>query len=427
MKKIFPIRLLRWCKARVIRAKIDAFQIKDIDTDIFSKYERGVNIVGDGKIEVGLGQSVRLVANAISLSRYNFCIIDLPLTTNVRRNDHTWDHKISPEPCYGINLFHINPQELGLAYLSLGGDIWRNRYNIGFWLWELEEPPQESLSALKFVDEIWTPSEFTSNCFRKITQKPVYTVPYYVTAQDNPKYDRLHFGLPEDKFLYLIMFDLNSTMLRKNPTGAIEAFKQAFSKNNQDVGLVIKVNNPTDECMDTLHALLEGYQNVYYITKTLDKPEVNSLIRCVDVFISIHRAEGFGLVMAEAMLLKTACIATNWSSNTEFMNSDTACMVSYTKMQIAEGEGSYPPGATWADPSVEETAMYMRKLKESPDFYRELVDRAYDYASDILGKERVVAMLEDRLDKITEAVLTNDSKKLKINRESDIKCTLTNV
>lgn len=260
------------------------------------------------------------------------------------------------------------------------------------------------MRALKFVDEIWTPSEFASDCFRKITDKPVHTIPYFVTAEADPRYDRQYFGLPEDKFLYLIMFDFNSTLLRKNPEGAIAAFKQAFRQDDPEVGLVIKVNNATPECMDTLGAMLAGYENVHYITRTMDKSEVNSLIHCADVFVSIHRAEGFGLVLAEAMLLKTACIATNWSSNTEFMNGDTACMVSYEKKQIAGGEGSYPPGATWADPSVEETAMYMRKLKEDPEFYQKLVDRAYDHASSVLGKEKIVRLLENRIDQLYRSI-----------------------
>lgn len=404
LKKVFPITFLRKCREEVTRRIIDQYQAVPISPSVFQSMPVGVNLIGDIRIEIGLGQSMRLIANALESSKYEFCIYDVHLSVDVRRNDYTWDHKISQKPIYGINLLHINPQEFGFSYLNLGKKTLQNRYNIGFWLWELEAVPEDAYQALRFVDEIWTPSEFTSNCFRKITDKPVHTIPYHVVAGAEPQYDRAHFGLPEDKFLYLLMFDFNSTMLRKNPEGAIAAFKQAFDKDVRDVGLVIKINNPTAECMEKLRALLDGYENVYFITQTLEKAEVNSLIGCVDVFTSLHRAEGFGLVMAEAMMLKTACIATNFSSNTEFMNSDTACMVSYSKTQIEEGEGSYPPGASWAEPNVEEAAMYMRKLKNSLDYYRELTERAYHYASDVLSKERVVDMMEKRLDTIIETI-----------------------
>lgn len=404
LKKFLPITFLRKCKWYAIQAKINSYKPLPVDKSMYSSMPLGINLIGDAQIEIGLGQSMRLIANALSLSKKDFCIIDLPISANVRRNDLSWVHTYAKEPKYNINLLHINPQDLGMSYLQLGEGVFRNRYNIGFWLWELEEVPKESLAALKFVDEIWTPSEFASNAFRKYTSKPVHTIPYYVTAEVDPTCDRKHFGLPEDKFLFLLMFDFNSTMLRKNPQCAINAFRKAFSSEDPDVGLVIKVNNPTKECMDTLHTLMDGYSNVYYITDTLAKAEVNSLIGCVDVFVSTHRAEGFGLVMAEAMLLKTACIATNWSSNTEFMNPETACMVSCDMVTIEKGEGSYPPGATWADPDVDETAMYMKKLKESPDYYQEIVEKAYDSTSALLGKEKVTNLLEKRIMQINESI-----------------------
>lgn len=404
LKRFLPMRFLRKCKWCLIQAKINRYRPRPINKSIFDSMPRGVNLVGDAQIEIGLGQSMRLLANAFSISNQIFSIIDLPIQADARRNDHSWDAKFVKEPLYGINLFHINPQDLGMAYLRLGGEIFRNRYNIGFWLWELEDVPKESLTALKMVDEIWTPSEFTSNAFRKYTEKPVYTIPYHVTADTDPAYDRNSFSLPEDQFLYLILFDFNSTMLRKNPECAIRAFCHVFSPDNQDVGLVIKVNNPTKECMDVLRTLLTGYDNVYYITDTLEKKVVNSLISCVDVYVSTHRAEGFGLVMAEAMLLKTACIATNWSSNTEFMDSGTACMVPYTMVQIGKGEGSYPAGATWADPDMEETARYMKLLKDSPDYYRKMVEKAYDSVSMLLGKDRVEKFLKQRISQIYESL-----------------------
>ena len=419
IKKILPITLLRRCKDTVINWKISQYQAKAIKSEQYGRQPFGVNLIGDIRIEIGLGQSMRLIANVLNDLTQDFCILNLPFNVDVRRNDHSWDHKISEVPVFGINLLHINPLEMGLSYLGLGKTVLRNRYNIGFWLWELEEAPEETAIALKFVDEIWTPSEFTSSCFRKVTDKPVYTIPYHVTAEADSKYDRAHFGLPEDQFLYLLLFDFNSTLLRKNPQAAIQAFRNAFSPEQQDVGIVIKVNNPTPECMETLQRHLEGYRNVYYITKTLDKLEVNSLIANVDVFVSLHRAEGFGLVMAEAMLLKTACIATNWSSNTEFMNSDTACMVSYTMKKIDDGEGSYPPGAIWADPSVDDATMYMKKLKEDPVFYQGLVDRAYNHASEVLGKEHISAMMEARLTTINEALLSDDPDKLIIHPNTE--------
>lgn len=404
LKRILPTRLLKLSKDKFIELKISKYQKEPINKELYSQKPTGVNLVGDIRAEIGLGQSMRLLANELNLSSFDFCVHNFQLDGNVRRNDTSWDDKIQEDYPYGINIFHINPYEVGLAYIYLNKDIWKDRYNIAFWLWELETFPKEYEKSIRFFDEIWTPSEFTSNCIRKVTDKPVYTIPYYVTAQCDEKYDRDYFGLPKDRFLYLTMFDSNSTVSRKNPVGAIDAFKKAFKKDDKQVGLVIKVNNPTKENIEYIKSLLAGYENVYFITKVMDKSEVNSLIANVDVFVSLHRAEGFGLVMAEAMLLKTACIATNWSSNIEFMNQETACMLSYKMTEIQKSEGCYTAGSIWADPDVDEAAQYMVKLKEDASFYKEITDAAYDSIRTLLGEKRIVAILESRLKRINEIV-----------------------
>lgn len=404
LKKLLPIGLLRIVKEFIVNMKMRAYERKPLEKEDFLEKELGVNLIGDIKAEIGLGQSVRLLANQLNLSKYPFTVYDFQLGDNVRRQDLSWEHKITNKNPYAINLFHINFPEVGLAYMYLNPAIWEKRYNIAFWVWELEEFPKQYVETVKFFDEIWTPSEFASNSVRKITSKPVITIPNYVTATCNDVFDRKHFGLPEDAFLYLAMFDTNSTMSRKNPMGAIDAFKKAFDKKDKSVGLVVKMNNPKQENIDYLNSILDGYDNVYYISKVMDKEEVNSLIKCVDVFVSLHRSEGFGLVMAEAMLLKTACIATNWSSNTEFMNEEIACMLPYKMIEIEFTDGCYEKGGIWADPDVDVAAKYMKKLKNDTEFYNAIVEKAYESVSVQLGKERIVSMIEDRLAEIRKAV-----------------------
>lgn len=401
IKKILPMGMLRSMKKRYLGHLIQNYEKQPIDRDIFLQKESGVNLIGDIRAEIGLGQSMRLIANELELSKYPFGIYDFQLGGHLRRGDHSWDHRVRDEYLYRINLFHINPQEVGMAYLYLDKDIWKDHYNIAFWLWELEEFPQEYIETIKFFDEIWTPSEFSSSSIRKVTNKPVHTIPYYVLADVNREtYDRAYFGLPEDRFLYLVMYDTNSTMARKNPVGAIEAYKRAFGGGNADVGLVIKVNNVTEEDLKAIRLQLGEEQEIYFITQTLDKIQVNSLIADVDVFVSLHRAEGFGLVMAEAMLLGTVCVATDWSSNTEFMDKESACMVSYRKVEIQKTSGNYKKGCVWAQADVEEAAGYLRRLYEDRAYYEQLVVRAKIKIEECLGKDRIVELLESRMAEI---------------------------
>lgn len=406
LKKLLPIGILRAVKKVYLDRLIRKYKKEAIDIEEFHKLEFGVNLIGDIRAEIGLGQSMRLVANELELSRYPFGIHEFQLGGNVRRGDMTWDCRMREDYPYAVNIFHVNPQEVALAYLYLDKDIWKNRYNIAFWLWELEEFPKEYIETIKFFDEIWTPSEFASESIRKVTDKPVHTIPYYVLAEKDEQLDRTYFKLPQDKFLYLIMYDTNSTMARKNPVGALEAYKKAFPQENPQVGLVIKVNNATEEDLCAIRKQIGAYQNIYFITQTLDKIQVNSLIAAVDVFVSLHRAEGFGLVMAEAMILKTACVATDWSSNTEFMDAESACMVPYKKVQIKETSGNYKKGCVWAEPDIETAAVFIKRLYMDSEYYAALVCHAREHIQTVLGKERILCLLEERLDSILQKSLS---------------------
>ena len=402
LKKIFPQKLLQQVKRFFVDRNYDQMVKRGRRPFNRERYADGINLIGLVRAEMGLGQSARLLASALEHSQIDYSLYDFQLgSTLLKTGDHTWDSKISEDFPHNINLIHINPDEMSLMYNRLEEERWHDRYNIAFWLWELETIPEHWQRFFPMLDEIWTPSEFISKNLRKVTNLPVCTMPYCVDAPTDDRFDRNYFRLPEDKFLFLAMYDSNSTIERKNPTGAIRAFRKAF-KNNPDVGIVIKVNNAKDRDMEHLNRMLKDCQNVYYITETLTKVEVNSLIKQVDVFVSLHRAEGFGLVMAEAMIVGTPVIATNWSSNTEFMNSDVACMVDCGFVTLEKDSPPYKKGAVWADPDVMQAAKYMRKLYQNPEYYEHLKVKAQEYILDKLSMERAVNRLEERVKEIYE-------------------------
>ena len=400
--KLLPIRLLRLIKRAMVSSAMERLGESSFLPFERSAFADGVNLIGFIRGEIGLGQSCRLVAAGLEASGIDFTVYNYEQTSAMRFNDHTWEHKIIDTTPYNINLIHINPYELPLAYLQLGSDVWNRRYNIAFWLWELEEFPAEWENSIKLADEIWTPSEFASSSIRAVTNKPVHTVPYPISAEVDDQITRETFSLPPETFLFLCMYDCNSTMERKNPMGAIRAYKQAFSREEPGMGLVVKVNNPQQRDLDILRGELEGYSNIYIISDIMDKPKVNALIACVDVYISLHRSEGFGLVPAEAMFLGTPVIATNWSSNTEFMNSDVSCMVDYEFVTIQKDIGPYKKGNRWADPDIAQAAKYMKKLYSEPEYHQQLAKDAKAHIGNILSAERCAGLMRRRIAEIYE-------------------------
>lgn len=398
--KLVPIQLLRKLKKRILLNTIK--KLEKIEKQPFSteRYPRGINLVGSVKAATGLGQSSRLIEYVLSRSEIPYSIYNFMQSSVKSISDKSYDSKITKEFPYSINLLHVNTQEFPIAASSLEKEVWNQRYNIAFWLWELEEFPEEWVRCMNLLDEIWTPAEFVSESIRKKTNLPVRTIPYHVTAPVDTQYDRKHFKLPEDKFLYLTMYDSNSIMERKNPKAVFDAFKRAFDKDNQEVGLVVKVNSPAREDLEAIERSLSEYSNIYLVADNLEKIQVNSLIKCVDVFVSLHRAEGFGLVMAEAMLVGTPNIATNWSANTEFMNAEVACMVDYELIGLKEDIPPYKKGSHWADPDVNQAAKYMDKLFSDKEYYNRIANKAKDYIDEKLCLERSIQLINQRIDEI---------------------------
>ena len=398
--KLFPKKLLSAIKRKtMVRMfqEMKQYQMLPYEKERFSY---GINLIGNIKAETGLGQSCRLVANLLEQSKIPFEIYFYDSLAGTSNIDTTWDDKITNKLLYGINLFHINPNELGAAYTKLDKKVWEYHYNIGFWLWELEEFPEEWTPCFNLFHEIWTPSEFISEALRKKTKKPVKTMPYYVTAEVDKSVGREFFSLPKDKFLFLMMYDSASITERKNPMDVIKAFKMAFSPQDTNVGLVIKLKANSLEEEKMLQNELKGYENIYFVKEILTKPQVGSLLQCVDVFVSLHRAEGFGLVMAEAMLLGTPVIATNWSANTEFMNEKVACMVDYTLVKLEKDYGPFKKGQRWAQPKLEQVVEYMKLLYGNPEKRKEYSLQGKKMLESSLGLEITSNKIKERMKEI---------------------------
>ncbi len=403
IKRVMPQRIwneIKSCTDKYYEGKMRK-KCKLIEEFRPSESEFGVNLIGDIRAETGLGQSMRIIADMLEQAGIPFLVRQMDAPDNIEHQERKWDHKIASESRYGINLIHINNNVWKKNYNRIPIGELSGRYNIAFWLWELEEFPDDWVSCIDTVDEIWTPSEFISRGLRKKTEKNVITMPYGVVLDKSNLVGRKYFHLPEDKFLFLVMYDFLSISERKNPYGVIKAYMRAFKKTDRGMGLVIKVNHLKKKTeLDRLRAKLSGYPDIYFITDNLSRREVESLIADADVLVSLHRAEGFGLPLAEAMYLGTAVIATNWSSTTEFMDVDSACLVDYELVSLIKDIGPYRKGNRWADADVGHAAEYMRELFLDKEFYKRKVAGGEKYIKECLDLEKMSDRVRGRMEEI---------------------------
>ena len=344
------------------------------------RFPNGVNLFGFFKAENGLAQGTKLYAASIEAAGIPHTFLNTDFLDWLPQLDTTFDSRLSKEAKYAVNIVHINPDQWEEACLCYPEESFDHHYNIGVWLWELETIPHSWKSCLANVDELWAPSEFIASALRKETDKPVTVIPYGIAVPANETLSRADFGLPEDRFLVLTMYDSNSYSSRKNPGASMKAFREAFSGLPGKGLLVIKVGNPKDEDLAFIRESMQGVDYML-ITERMEKSRLNSLISLCDVFISLHRSEGFGLVMAEAMALHTAVIATNWSSNTEFMDRESCCMVDYSLIPVNDNYQFGQQEHRWADADVHQAAAYLQKLYADPGFLQEKTEKAYQKIS----------------------------------------------
>ncbi len=265
----------------------------------------------------------------------------------------------------GVAILQINPPELALALASTR--LHRSTYRVGYWAWELEDPPPQWLAAERLVNEIWAPSEFCANALRRLFNVPVHVVPYPI-AHPRPMLPiRPRFGLEPSDFVVLFAYDVSSSHARKNPEGAIQAFRLGL-QDQPHARMLIKISNL--ECYPQASRLLGeaigGDRRIRLLTEALNRQDMAALVDAADAVLSLHRAEGFGMLLAQAMLAGKAVIATNWSGNCDFMDESTSLPVPFRLVPIVDPQGIYTHGR-WAEPDVTVAAQHLRLCCENTD------------------------------------------------------------
>jgi len=344
-----------------------------------SDFHPGALLVGHPYGALGRGEDVRSAANTFASADIPFSIRntfgDYGKEKLVLYKDFQLAEKITTSKSYKANIFYLNADEMDSAYQHLGADFFSGKYNIGCWQWELSNFPDEWCSALQYLHEIWAPSRFVQETISKKANCPVIWVPLAVEFRESVRLSREYFGLPEHTFLFLFFFDFRSYLARKNPGAVIRAFQQAFGAARSDgIGLVVKING-MDECPDEYLEFRKSKeikdQRIIFLDRVMDDREIKELVRLCDCFVSLHRSEGFGRGLAEAMFFGKPVIATGYSGNLDFTNAMNCCLVDYVFVPVQPGEYPFGNGQLWADPDIEEAAWYMKRLVEDPAYAAE--------------------------------------------------------
>ena len=294
----------------------------------------------------------------------------------------------------------MNVDRLEQFACDAGPEFFDGRHTIGYWWWEAGVLPAHLRPALDVVDEVWVGSDYVRSLIAPVTDKPVLTMPVPIRVPAASRLPREQLGLPAG-FLFFFMFDFFSSIERKNPLGLIEAYRRAFAPEDGAALVLKSVNGEKrlDE-LELLRAAAEGRPDIVIIDRYVSAEERGGMMAACDCYVSLHRSEGLGLTMAEAMALGKPVVATGWSGNLEFMSEDTAYLVRSEMTTLARDHGPYPAGAEWAEPDLDHAAELMRRVFDDREEAAAVGERARRSIVEDHGTEPTAEFLRRRLEVI---------------------------
>lgn len=370
----------------------------------------GINIIGEYSGISGLGESVRLNTLALQSVGVETSLINyIPWLKSDSDKKDTQFTKFENATPHAINLININYNMFSEFMETIPADFLKGKYNIAQWAWEMQDPPDDVKQYFEFLDEIWVPSQFCADALSKISHLPIIKIPHPIHFELSNSTFVKPSNAPSNKFVFLTIFDYLSNIERKNTLAVIKAFNEAFNNDEKDVVLIVKTINSDENKKDKIliSEALNKNPNIIIIDEKIPRGEILKLYQTCDVYISLHRSEGFGLTMAEAMYFGKPTIATAYSANIEFMNSFNSFLVDFI---LIPDEGSLKKGSLWAEPNIQDAAEKMKFIHQNYALALVKGERAKNDIHEQLSLEKIGNRMKNRLTIIENHLLDKERK-----------------
>lgn len=375
----------------------------DVDVVVPSLVDGGVNIIGHFCYPSGLRVSVEAMTRAIEMAGIETSLRDV--RTDAR--DDPYHASFDGLEVGDVTIIHVQPEPFFVRAYERADLAEREprTYRVAYWYWEFDSIPESWREQAQQVDEVWTATEFVARGLQSRLHVPVRTLFPGVALAPFQARERTYFGLEANRFTFLFTFHMVSVMERKNPLGLIRAFKSAF-RPDEPVTLVLKTSfgdrHPAE--FKELCDAAADMPSITVIDEVFSPEDVLSLMNACDAYVSLHRSEGLGLTMAEAMLMGKPVIATAFSGNMDFMDEDNSLLVSYERVKVGKPIPPYDADLEWAEPSVEHAAQLMRRLYEDRAFARDIGARAKKSAEINLSLATAGHRIAERLSEIKRSL-----------------------
>ena len=361
-----------------------------------------LNIIGYPHGSFGIAEDARSLKKVLDSLNYDSKYV-LPTFRKIQNDVKIHKSDVGRMKKGDLNIFVISPMDMICIALSKNSNFIDNSgYSIGAWPWELPFWPEKFKKITNFVDEIWAQSTYVEQAFACLGNTRVRSMPMLVSVDKGNSRVRKEFNIPEKKFIFYTVFDGNSWLSRKNPLACVQAFQKAFGNSSRGVSLVIKAMNVSQSGVlwDKLISLIGNDSRIIVINQMLSKQDLINLVSSCDCFVSLHRSEGFGRNIAEAMLLGIPVIVSNFSGNTDFCNEESSFLVNGEKVPLKPVDYLFYENQYWFEADIKEAALQMQLVLESSDLRGKIVNNAIRYMENNHSLEVVKPIYQQALKEI---------------------------
>lgn len=362
--------------------------------------------IGYFETEFGLGELVKGLASAMQAAGISFSAYPYNGFTGRARNEAPWASHYDVDNVHSVNIVVAAVDQTHNLRRIIGPPHFAQSYSIIVAPWELPRAPEAWRHKVGFFDEMWAQSAFVAAAYRPIFAKPIVIVPPCIDLSSDIVPNRQKFGLDANRFYFLFAFDFNSFPSRKNPEAILNAFHLSFGNRNDDVGLILKTSGTGDRypgLMREIEAATVNDKRILVLRGDWKHADFLTLLASTDSYVSLHRSEGFGMGMAEAMLLGKPVIATGFSGNADFLTADTGYPVPYALRPVQPGEYPYSQGNTWAEPDLKAAAEMMRDVATRSLELQKRAAQGAAFVRQHYGPKAIGTLMASRLHQIAAA------------------------
>lgn len=360
----------------------------------------GINIVGAFEGTSAEAHVARTLAG--SLIRHGVKVSTTTYQSNGRAGSEEWTHGDDGDYPFDTTLLVMSPEDLTSFVIDNGAVAFENRYMVGVWFWDFEGPSQLMSTTARMVHEIWMPSTFAADAVSQITDRPVKRMFLPVTSE------RLAMQTPGDQteFTFLASVDYETGFERQNPLGVVKAFCAEFLPGE---GPRLLIETAHSERYPAEHARLvdasASRSDVVLLSDVhgISGQILNGQVAGRSCFVSLHRSEGTGRVLARSIFQGVPTIVTGYSFSAELQDERDSIQVPFSFAPIPERECEGASHGQWAEPDLNEAAKAMRLVFDQPKLAKMKAARAQERGRRLFSPFLSITAIQDRLALINSA------------------------